>query len=107
MYGSRRVKVSFLSLDTRNRFCFEIIFKLRQSSLFLSAYRYMRLCDSYALNFFRSPEKVSGNSILGKVFFVRIVGIAITVMIVLSVGLAARFLLLLVDIVAHSVTCTR
>ena len=104
MYGSRRVKVSPLNFNARNRFCSEIVFKLRQSPLFLSAYRYMRLCDSYALNFFRLLEKVSGGSILGKVSFVRIVGTAITVMVVLSVRLTARSLPLLV---AYSVICTR
>jgi hypothetical protein len=67
----------------------------------------MRLCDSYALNFFRSPEKVSGGFILGKVSFVKIVGVIIIVIIMLPVRLAARSLPLLIDIVAHSVICTR
>jgi hypothetical protein len=48
-----------------------------------------------------------GGFTLGNVSFVRIVGAIIIVMVMLPVGLAARSLPLLVNIVAHSVTCTR
>jgi hypothetical protein len=84
----------------------EIIFKLRQSFLFLSAYKYIRHCASYALNFLRSPEKVSGASTLGYVSLAWTVNITI-VAIILPVRLGARSLPLLIDIIAHSVTCTR
>jgi hypothetical protein len=84
----------------------EIIFRFFQSFLFLSAYKYIRHCDSYALNFLRLSEKVSGTFILRNVSLVKTVGIA-TVIIILSVRLAARSLSLLVDIITHSVTCTR
>jgi hypothetical protein len=66
----------------------------------------MRYCVSYVLNFLRSPEKASGAFILEYVSFCRTVGI-VAVVVVLSVGLGARSLFLLVDIVAHSVTCIR
>jgi hypothetical protein len=67
----------------------------------------MRLCDSYALNFFRSPEKVSEGSTLRNVSFVRIIGAVITIIVMLPVRLATLFLPLLIDIIAHSVTYTR
>jgi hypothetical protein len=50
---------------------------------------------------------VFGDFILGNVSFVKIVGAVIAVVVVLPVGLAARSLFLLMDIVAHSVICTR
>jgi hypothetical protein len=78
---------------------------LRHSSFFPSAYRYIRHCDSYVLNFLRSPEKASGSVTLGKVFLARIIGMAVIA--TLPVGLAARSLSLAVDIVAHSVIYTR
>jgi hypothetical protein len=84
----------------------EIIFKLRHSFLFLSAYRYIRYCVLYTLNFLRSPVKVSGAFILGYVSFCRTVGIT-AVIVILPVRLGTRSLPLPVDIVAHSVTCTR
>jgi hypothetical protein len=89
-----------------NRIYFKIIFKLRQSSLFVSAYKYIRHCVSYILNFLRSSVKVSG------AFTLKYVSLAWTgnitaVIAVLPVGLAARSLPLLMDIIAHSVTYTR
>ena len=48
-----------------------------------------------------------GGFTLENVFFVRIVSAVIIVMVILSVRLTARSLALLVDIIAHSVTCTR
>jgi hypothetical protein len=89
-----------------NRTCFKTIFRFFQFSLFPSAHKYIRHCDSYVLNFLRSPEKVSGTFTLGNVSLVRTVDIAAVVM-VLPVGLTARSLPFAVDIVAHSVTCTR
>jgi hypothetical protein len=89
-----------------NRICSETVFRFFQFLLFLSAYKYIRHCDSYALNFLRSPEKVSGTFILGNVFLVKTVGIAAVIM-VLPVRFIARSLLFAVDIVAHSVICTQ
>jgi hypothetical protein len=88
-----------------NRVWFTIIFILRHFFLFPSAYRYIRYCDSYALNFLRSPEKVSDSVTLRKVFLIRI--IVMRAVAILLVRLAARSLPLLVDIVAHSVIYTR
>jgi hypothetical protein len=89
-----------------NKTCSETVFRFFQSLFFSSAHRYIRYCDSYALNFLRSPEKVSGTFTLGNVSLIRTVGITV-VIIMLPVGLAARSLPLLMDIVTHSVTCTR
>jgi hypothetical protein len=84
----------------------EIVFKLRQSPFFASVHKYIRHCVSYALNFLRSPVKVSGTFILEYVFLAWIGNIIIAIM-VLPVGLGARSLFLLVNIIAHSVICTR
>jgi hypothetical protein len=89
-----------------NKTYFEIIFKLRYSFLFLSAYKYTRHCVSYALNFLRSPEKIFGISILKYVFLAWTVNV-IVVAIMLPVKLNTRSLFLLMDIVAHSVIYTR
>jgi hypothetical protein len=89
-----------------NRTCFETVFKFFQFLFFPSAHKYIRHCDSYALNFLRSPEKISGTFILGNVSLVRTVGI-VAVIIMLPVRLIARSLPFAVDIVAHSVICTR
>jgi hypothetical protein len=89
-----------------NKIYFEIIFKLRYFPLFLSAYRYIRHCTSYALNFLRSSVKASNIFILEYVSFYRTVGI-IAVIMVLPVGLNARSLFLPVDIITHSVIYTR
>jgi hypothetical protein len=84
----------------------EIVFRFFQSPLFPSAYKYIRHCDSYTLNFLRSPEKVSGTFTLGNVSLVKTVNIA-AVIIVLPVKLVARSLPFAIDIIAHSVTYTR
>jgi hypothetical protein len=89
-----------------NKIYFEIIFKLRQSPLFALVYRYIRYCVSYILNFLRSPVKVSGAFILGYVFLAW-TGDIIAAAVILLIRLNARSLLLLVDIVAHSVICIR
>jgi hypothetical protein len=89
-----------------NKIYSETVFKFFQSSLFSSAHKYIRHCDSYVLNFLRSPKKVSGIFTLKNVFLVKTVGIIIAIA-VLPVRLVARSLPLLIDIIAHSVTCTR
>jgi hypothetical protein len=89
-----------------NRTCSETVFRFFQFSLFLSAYRYIRHCDSYILNFLRSLEKVSGTFTLGNVSLVRTVGIAAVIM-VLPVRLITRSLPFVMNIIAHSITCTR
>jgi hypothetical protein len=89
-----------------NKIYFEIIFKLRQSPLFLSAHKYIRHCVSYTLNFLRSPEKVSDTFTLKYVSLAWIVNITAAA-IILPVGLGTRFLPLLIDIIAHSITYTR
>jgi hypothetical protein len=83
---------------------FNIIFRFFQSSLFPSAYKYIRYCVSYALNFLRSPEKVSDFIIREYMSFVKTVVIAVAAVIMLSVRLKARFLLFDMDMIAHSVT---
>jgi hypothetical protein len=89
-----------------NNTCFKIIFKLRQSSFFASVYKYIRYCVSYVLNFLRSLMKVSGAFTLRYVFLAW-TGDIIVVIMVLPVGLGARSLPLLMDIIAYSVTYTR
>jgi hypothetical protein len=81
----------------------ETVFKFFQSSFFLSVYKYIRHCVSYILNFLRFPEKVLGFIILRYMFFVKTVIIAVAIIIMLLIGLKARFLLFDVDIIAHSV----
>jgi hypothetical protein len=89
-----------------NKIYFEIIFKLRQSPLFPSIYKYIRHCASYALNFLRSPEKISNAFTLKYMFLAWTVNIT-AVAIILPVRLSARSLPLLIDIIAHSVIYTR
>jgi hypothetical protein len=87
-----------------NSTCSNTVFRFFQSFLFPSAYKYIRHCVSYALNFLRSPEKVSGSTILRYVSFVKTVVAVIATVVMLPVRLEARFLLFDVDIVTHSVT---
>jgi hypothetical protein len=89
-----------------NRICSKTIFRFFQSPFFPSAYRYIRHCDSYTLNFLRSPEKVSETFTLRNMSLVRTVGI-IAVIMVLPVRLIARSLPFAVDIITHSVIYIR
>jgi hypothetical protein len=89
-----------------NKTYFEIIFRLRQSLFFASAYKYIRYCASYILNFLRSPVKMSGVFILEYIFLAWTGDITAAIM-VLPVGLGARSLPLLVDMITYSVIYIR
>jgi hypothetical protein len=86
-----------------NKTYFKTVFRFFQSSLFLSAHKYIRYCASYILNFLRFPEKVSGFTIREYVSFVKTVVIIIIAVVILPARLKARFLFFDVDIFAHSV----
>jgi hypothetical protein len=86
-----------------NKIYFNTIFRFFQSPFFPSAYKYIRYYASYTLNFLRFLEKVSGFIIREYVFFIKIVVAVMAAVVVLPVGLEARFLFFDVDMVTYSV----